>query len=575
MQISSAGTTLPAVPFQFNAVRSYFNPFLQVRGPQIGLGESTTTSHMDNAASNDAATLQMSSPSELSTPKGRSISNARHRSKHKNTPTRPVPTNLSSDVSTPKVTITNACLGFIKSQLFRQDQGTVIDLTVPNFTFDELKAAREALYRNSGTKNYVFKSLNDPSTSNEKARHCTASIIAKMQDLDTTCSHTSFEYTCSASDLFRVAGFMFLNNNDRNTEKRLQIVENKIKSMETTTSLNSTNVQWPLPSVPTSSSGFVAPSRRLDLINNLNKNTAVASPNKRKRSEGFSSDTVLENKSDSSRSHKVLKGKPRSGLGSKPAELFEVFLFNYCEDADPVSVLNYFKSHGVSAVHVRFRCHPNNPDKKFVMKIKFKDDFEKVVLALPEFTGCRVYDPMHRPDPANRPKGFFNNGTRILGPGVSFPSKPLDTAAAVFLQSTAPIDPDQLQRSGIHSGPPPPYSRPTSDLICKQTSVPTTDPMDMSTVHSRTAGASSSTSPAAEMPGTPTSENLAPINSTTVLNSTNSVTTTAASLSTDSTVLSVSNFIKPLVSADSNDKFNFQVGSPVSLNYVSSDHIHK
>ena len=198
------------------------------------------------------------------------------------------------------------------------------------------------------------------------------------------------------------------------------------------------------------------------------------------------------------------------------------------------------------------------------MKIKVKDDFEKVVLALPEFTGCRVYDPMQRPDPANRPKGFFNNGTRILGPGVSFPSKP-QGAAAVFFQSTTPIDPDHIQRSGLHSGPPPPYSRPTS--------VPTT--MDMSTVHSMTAGANSSTSPVAEMPGTPTSENLAPINSTTVMNSTNSATTTAASLSTDSTVLSVSNFIKPLVSADSTDKLNFQVGSPVSLNYVSSDPIHK
>ena len=558
----------PPVPFQFNAVRSYFNPYLQVRGQQIGFDDSTSHSVHPSSDAVSVSSVQTSAgsvPPTLGTPKGRNISQARSR-KQKNTPTN-LAANKSSDknVTPTKVTVVNGCLAFIKSQLFRHDQGSVLDLTVPSFNLDELKAAREVLYRNSGTKVYIYKGPNDPSTADEKSRHCAASIIYKMQELDTLSSHTTYDYVCSASDLFRVAGLMFLHNNDRNTEKRLQFIESKIKSMETNASLNTTaSVQWPLPSVNNPGSGF-APSKRIDLINKMSKTSSASSPNKRKRSDGYNSDTVQVNmRPKIPQNHNVLKGKPSRGLGSKPTDICEVFLYNYCEDADPESVLNHFRSQGVNAVSARFRCHPNNPDKKFVMRIKAKEDFAKVVFALPDFTGCRWYDPVHRPDPDNRPKGFFNNGRKILGPVGSLQSSHDTTQVN---QNADPGEPMHL----VERPDPPPYSRQAPVLAEHQhSSDPTTDHTNVPT------GPGGSSSPPHAVPLTqaqcippsvPMSES-SPI--CTSSNGTATTTTVPAASLVNTAAHSVSSFIKPLVNTE-HVKPTFQVGSAVSLNYVSAE----
>ena len=196
---------------------------------------------------------------------------------------------------------------------------------------DELKAAREILFRNSGTKLYSYKGPHDPATAHDKACHCTASIIAKMQELDTNCQQTIFKYVCSAVDLFRL---MNLSNNERNGnnfEKRLQEVERDIKTIKSNSSLNSTNVhnQWPLPSVSNTSGSAALPSRRWELIKEMSNKASVSSPNKRKRSDDNNSDAWQEvarrKKAVKPGNQSVLKGKPPSGAGPNGAELWEVF----------------------------------------------------------------------------------------------------------------------------------------------------------------------------------------------------------------------------------------------------------
>ena len=94
----------------------------------------------------------------------------------------------------------------------------------------------------------------------------------------------------------------------------------------------------------------------------------------------------------------------------------EIFLFNFEEDAKEKDVFDHFLARGVSVKNVRYRCHPDSDIKRFVMKIRNEGDFMKVVYALPDYTGCRWYDPENRPEQNGRKRGFFNNGRFISGP---------------------------------------------------------------------------------------------------------------------------------------------------------------
>ena len=426
---------------------------------------------------------------------------------------------------------------------------------MPSFSLDELKAAREILYRKSGTKTYSYKGPNDPATAHEKACHCTASIIAKMQELEANCSQTIYTYVCSAGDLLRVSVLMNLSingNNGNNLEKRLQVVENKLKTFEINTRLNATVNQWPLPSVANPPGS----SNRLDLIKEMINSAPVSSPNKRKRTDDNKSNNREDwqemgkrNKVVKSGSQPVLRGKPPAGSVSRGSgDLFEVFLYNYNVDATPNAVLKYFKGEGISAYHVRFRCHPDSPMKRFVMKIGVRDDIEKIVLALPEYTGCRWYDPVNPPDPDNRPRGFYNNSRRITGPGVSFPAPSRGTPTRSVHSPSQVVgnsDSDTNVMSAAVRPSPPPYSR--SDVVITP--------------------ATSVTEPEFYTPPISTiSDSTSTVTATTTATSATSSTT--ATSSAQPSILSVSRFIKPLVSSESVEKPSFQVGSPMSMNYI-------
>ena len=378
---------------------------------------------------------------------------------------------VTSVATPPVIFIENTCISFIRSQILRLDQNAAITSTVLNFGLDEIKSARESLFRNTGIKSYSYKGPHDPATQHAKAKHCVASIIAKIHELDA--SNQLVRYVNSAVDLFRLAS-MFTNGDDM--EQRLRRIEMDIKYLKTTP-----QVQNPA-AVPTPRySKTPVSTNRQTLLKNMSTPTPatstsyVDSPNKRRRtgeslqeangSNAKQAEVLRDGKVNTGNwdkaeykknghrpgSQSTVKGKPLNNQGDP----LEVFLYRYSIDATPAAVLKHFKDEGVNAYHNRLRCHENSETKCFVMKIRSRDDFSKVVRALPEFTGCRWYVPGIPPNPGETPKRYFNNGLRITGPDVHlfFPfqvkqSSPdanmdIDTTSQPIISNTASSEPVQ------------------------------------------------------------------------------------------------------------------------------------
>ena len=331
--------------------------------------------------------------------------------------------NSESSASTPmqQITIENACLAYIRSELLRVDQHSVITNVGKNFGMDEIKAARESLFRNTGTSKYSYKGLCDPSPDGDRIHHCVSGIIGKMQELGNRVSKVHVKYVCSAEDLFRL--FKFVNNKpvQSDIEERVAKLEREIKSSQ-----NVPKSVW-------SSAGGSVPPNRANLHRVMRQSQETAqTPNKKRRFEESSSipggepwNTVIHKKNGqrpAKSSGLGQLGKPSSN--SNKDDVPEVFLFNFNESATPELVKEHFKGRGLNALNVRYRCHPESEIKRFVMKIRSADEFDLVVESLPDFTGCRWYNPMLRPDPSDRPKGYFNNGKYIVGPNCRIPVLP-------------------------------------------------------------------------------------------------------------------------------------------------------
>ena len=332
--------------------------------------------------------------------------------------------NTQGNKSDPKpvsVSIENACLAYIRSATLRNDSQSVITMVSKNFSLDEMKVSREMLFRKTGTIAYRYAGPNEPATAQDKSTHLATSIVMKIKELDRVNNLFKINYLCTAEDLFRLMNISSVNAVNNSLEQRMSALEREMReiksSVKPVSSQNKVNQSvWP---------SVGEASNRLNLIKQMSSKAAesVSSPNKRRRVEESSNNPVQQRapiRRNDTRPQRLntpgLRGKAPNQTDVKGAEVHEIFLFNYA-DASEEAVLEYFRSRGVSAKAVRYRCHPESEVKKFVMKIHKKQDFDKVVYSLPEYTGCRWYDPEHRPDPSGaRPKGYFNNGRFITGP---------------------------------------------------------------------------------------------------------------------------------------------------------------
>ena len=194
-------------------------------------------------------------------------------------------TSISSNMEPVSVTLESACLAFVRSEMLRVDHRAVIDTVSKSFGLDEIKASREILFRNTGSKSYRYMGPQDPATAMDKVSHCVTSIVMKMHELDQQTRQFKIKYLCSADDLFRLMNLSGKSNDK--LEGRVSVLETELKKINSKLS-SSVN-----PSAPHSSNpgrgrwpAMGEPTDRLNLIKVFN--SGAASSPKRKRMEDSS-----------------------------------------------------------------------------------------------------------------------------------------------------------------------------------------------------------------------------------------------------------------------------------------------
>ena len=376
--------------------------------------------------------------------------------------------------------------------------------------FDEIRAARELLSRSTGQPLYKYQGPHD---TNLRLKQCVASIIGKIQDLYK--DKQPVNYVNSATDLFRLAsmlvkpGGMEKSTDYNSVDMRLHRIEMDLKYLKTS-SLNQNPAAIPAPRFKSGGNT----TNRQNLLKTLSSPSpsSMDSPSKRLRSGEpvIHSDTPkrtgqirsqawqpVEHRRNGKKpgSNHVPKGKP-----PRQPESFEVFLFRYAEDETTDSVLKYFKDMGVSSAHhVRLRCRPDADTKNFVIRIRDKDDFYKIVVSLPYYTGCRWYVPGPPPANSERPPGYFNSGGRIRGPDIE---KILSTVRADPVQmdqaSPAHVDNDEVAAG-------------SNDLTVLDNSVSSS--VQSTTLTAATTTTTTTTSAAVSTSSKPTITGVTPLNS--------------------------------------------------------------
>ena len=353
-----------------------------------------------------------------------------------------VSTNIQVSSTDPKgeIMIENPVLAFIRSQMLRLTQADVLSSVSVNFSLEELKTARETLFRKTGTKIYKYSGPNDPATQAEKSSHCCAGIISKLQDLQK--KGISVNCLCSAKDLFRISTILCKssvnmvassNKVDKDTidehARRIGLIESDIRYLKSLPhNVNPAAVPAPR---------YIPADNRLDFLKALGKPTALSSPSKRRKTTPRPSSPLVRGNSGgatspavpSSPAWQTVKARkrnkpeldhiPKARPPRESSNSLQVFLFRYHEEETPSSVLKYFQEIGVSsAFHARYCCHEDSRSKNFVLRFRNKEDFPKIIKGLPEHTGCRWYTPDPPTIDEGRPQGYFNFAGRIKGPDI-------------------------------------------------------------------------------------------------------------------------------------------------------------
>ena len=326
------------------------------------------------------------------------------------TPTQSVPvtstpiTHIPGNVNPPPepVMIINTILSCIKSELFRKDQRSVMELIVWNFSLEEIKIAREQLFRASGSVNqkYIYKPPNDPASTNQISEHCVFSIMAKLNELDAK-SHI-VKFACPAEDLYKITALSAADKKDSDYEERLSSLERRVNNIE-----NKGNIiqpQFPalsnenqFPALMNQNQATAPPNQRSNrstLLSEILKSQKPATPGSAKRPRDNRNNEWIQvtNRRNNKPRPPAVWGKnvPKSKelLGAK---FFKVFLFNYQNSATPELVKDHFIEAGVRIVDVNLRSAPDREIRSFVMRIKFKEDYNIILENLPSRTGARWY----------------------------------------------------------------------------------------------------------------------------------------------------------------------------------------
>ena len=327
-----------------------------------------------------------------------------------------IPTSKPS-VRTPAPTtinIENACLAFLHSEMLRKDQHDVINSVSKNFGIDELLAAREVLYRSTGTKKYQYRGPNEPSNPDQKCSYCVASMLAKMQEIENG-SLQIVRYLCPSFDIFRLLNTV--PTNVSSIESRLTALEqdkHKLIELESEIKKLKTANTAPAPTFAGIASSYPTLSRQ-NLINDVQNQQRQHTPKRLRSDDGewngvaYKKNGVRPKRNKPSFWGKQSGSTEQSGSLLGAPEVFEIFLSNYRKTASEEDVKAHFLNHKVSVINVRLRSREESYNKSFMMKIPIKDDFQKVIDVLPYRTGARWYERV--PPYGNRDIGNATTGS--------------------------------------------------------------------------------------------------------------------------------------------------------------------
>ena len=279
----------------------------------------------------------------------------------------------------------------------RNDHDYVLKHGGRDFTIDELKDARECLYRSTGTTRYTYKGPNEPASPTQRKSFCIASIISKISDLEK--NGINPKIVCPAEELFRIMGIKN-NDNSLSLEERVLRLEADVKVIKTATPAN--RADFPTVDMNTTYKASKRSNLLSEVVNNQGRPRSTSISSKRLRSEdsgntGAWSDVYhKKNGENPGKRRKSYWGKNEGNQVSQElvgADVYEVFLSNYRNIATTDVVKNHFTNHNIKVLHIRQRSHPSKPVKSFVMRLAQKEDFDKVISVLPFKTGARWYDP--------------------------------------------------------------------------------------------------------------------------------------------------------------------------------------
>lgn len=313
----------------------------------------------------------------------------------------------STSVNDGESIIINTALSFIKSQMLRYDQKTVIENTSTNFTLEEIMDARKSLYRATSCKKYTYRPPADPATTQAKANHCVASIVSKITQLEKAA--VKFKIACDAEDVFRLANLYNKTNTNSSTndhENRISALEMKMKLLEQKShptayhqrDQNSQPTAYhppvtsfpPIPQIPRGNRSYA------DMANKTPKPSTPVNAKRRRTAEQDKDNwtTVNGRNRQNHRSNSFFEGKNENNVASnelRGAEIHEVFLFNYANNATEEAVKFHFENNGVSVISVVQMSRPEYEIKSYKMRIKVKEDFDKIIKCLPYKTRARWF----------------------------------------------------------------------------------------------------------------------------------------------------------------------------------------
>ena len=330
--------------------------------------------------------------------------------------------------------ILNGCLTYIYSLMSSRDKSFIGAAVVSSYDFPALKKARDLLYKFSDPQ---CKSYNGPrnGTDADKAAHAFDSIYQKFIELDSSenlpplacppeelrflpnkeqnvhqLCQLKFEKLDSEVAELKKTFHSFVSivtskedppvfeepvNPPHNQLRRTEYRDKVLSSVSSISKKRKVNSEGDTDSVRAEDQGFVYPKQYQRKLNRMKSNTDTPSRRPsvaRDHPQGKNRKPGIWGKSQSSKVSSF-KGVPR--------ELPKAFIYRCHPQATKDDVQSFLKEESIDVTEVRVVSHANATFRSFVVSVRKKEDFDKLMTGepLPSGVGVRRYFPPRDQEP--------------------------------------------------------------------------------------------------------------------------------------------------------------------------------